>query len=232
MKEKIALTLSIIQTLVLIAILVVLIPGREKDNGPHPVRGQLEAQTRITKPIKIVDTDVIWGKKEAPNTIVAFVDYQCPYCMDVYKNLKELDKDYIQTGKVKVIFRDFPLSMHAYAHKFAQAVECARKQDKFWPMVDLMLSGKEKPDSTSVDKWVEELKLDKAAFTACNADTATENAIRRDVAEAKTYGVRGTPALFINDEYHRGTMPASDIIKVLEGKKEHRSKKTGSCNQK
>lgn len=233
MKEKIALILSTVQTLILIAILVILLTDKKQpETRPGVISGQLEAQTKSTKPLKIRDTDAIWGKKDAPNTIIAFVDYQCPFCADVYKNLKEIEKEYISTGKAKVIFRDFPLKMHADAEKYAGAVECARQQGKFWEMADFILGAKEKPEASQIDQWADELKLNKESFTACMADSATKEMIDTDVEEAKSYMVRGTPAMFINDVFYRGTMSASTLKDILDGKQKGKTPKSGSCNQK
>jgi protein-disulfide isomerase len=233
MKEKLALILSTVQTIILIAILVILLTDKKPtENRPGVITGQLEEQTKVTKPLKIRDTDAIWGKKDAPNTIIAFVDYQCPFCAEVYKSIKELDKEYISTGKVKVIFRDFPLKMHANANKFAVAVECARKQGKFWEMAGLILEAKDKSDESSIDKWADELKLNKESFAACMADSTINESIQKDMDEAKSYMVRGTPALFINDVFYRGTQSASTLKDIIDGKKIGKKPKTGSCNQK
>ncbi len=233
MKEKLALTLSTLQTIILIAILAILLTDRKQpEKRPGVITGQLEARTKVSKPLKIYETDAIWGKTDAPNTIVAFVDYECPFCREVYKNLKEIEKDYINTGKVKVVFRDFPLKMHEHAESFALAVECARQQGKFWEMADKILSTKGSINDKSIDSCTEELSLKQESFTACMGDTATKAMIKKDIDEAKSYMVRGTPALFINDVYYRGTMPASAMKDILDGKKAGRTPKGGSCKQK
>lgn len=231
MKEKFALILSTIQTLMLVAIVVILLTDKKWLNDPKRKREQTELQTKLTKPIKIADTDAIWGKKDAPNTIFVWVDYQCPYCMDVYKNLKDIEKEYISTGKAKVIFRDFPLKMHRFARPLATAVECARRQGKFWEMADLILTSSEKPDSTSIERWMVELKLDVDAFTICQSDSTIENLFKTDIDEAKSYGVRGTPALFINNTYYRGSLSVSNLKDILDGNEPALTNRNGSCNQ-
>jgi protein-disulfide isomerase len=230
MKDKISLFLSVTQTLILIAILAILLNDRNTGSRLKSSRKKPDLPVKIDKPLTIRETDALWGKPDAPNTIVTFVDYQCPYCVDVYTNLKRIEDDFISTGKAKIIFRDYPLRMHKSARQYAAAVECARRQGKFWEMADHILKSKDKPDSTSIDKWLDELRLDKVAFNVCVVDSSVENLIEKDIEEAKSYGVRGTPALFINDVYYRGTLSVSDLKDVLKGKKPAVTPKSGSCN--
>lgn len=231
MKEKIALILNIVQTLVLIVILVVLLTGRN-ETKPKQISAQIEAQYKNTEPLKILDTDALWGKKEAPVTLVAFIDYECPYCKDLYKNLKAVEKDYIETGKVKVIFRDLPLGMHQHAKPIAAAIEYARRQGKFWELADLILSSKAKYDSTQLVQWAVQLGLNPEEITNSVNDKEILDAVLPDIKEARSRKISGTPAVFINDVYYRGTIPASDLRKIFEGKKVNRTPKSGACGQK
>lgn len=84
-----------------------------------------------------MDNVRIKGDKNAPITIVEYSDFECPYCerfvSDAYK---QLDEKYIKTGKVKLVFKDFPLSFHPQAPKAAEAARCAGEQGKFWEMHD------------------------------------------------------------------------------------------------
>jgi protein-disulfide isomerase len=75
----------------------------------------------------------ILGKPDAPVTVVEFSDYQCPFCQRFFTNtLPELKKDYIDTGKVRYVFRDFPLdAIHPQARKAAEAAHCAGEQGKY-----------------------------------------------------------------------------------------------------
>jgi protein-disulfide isomerase len=230
MKDKIVIILNTIQTITLICILVILLNNRKYDNRMHPSSPRPETFVKLDKPLKIKNTDTIWGSKDAPNTIIAYVDYQCPFCMDFYKNINALEKDYITTGKLKVIFRNFPLRIHANARKLAIAVECAQKQGKSWELIDRIFTSKVKPDEIQIAKWIDELKLDQVAFKACVTDSVTDTEISNNIEEARSFGARGTPSVFINDVLVRGTLPSRDIIKILEGKKQIKQMYSGSCN--
>jgi protein-disulfide isomerase len=77
------------------------------------------------------------GNKNAPITIIEYSDFQCPYCGRFYQDTyKQLDSDYIKTGKAKLVFKDFPLTIHPQAPKAAEAARCADEQGKFWEMHD------------------------------------------------------------------------------------------------
>ncbi len=81
----------------------------------------------------------VLGNKNAPVTIVEFSDYQCPFCSKFYQQTEvPFKKDYVDTGKVKIYFRDYPLSFHAGAQKAAEATRCAFDQGKFWEMHNLI----------------------------------------------------------------------------------------------
>ena len=83
------------------------------------------------------------GEADAPVTIVEFTDYQCPFCEQFFtQTLAQLRKDYVETGKVKYIIKDFPLTqIHPQAMPAAQAAECAGAQEKYWEMHDKLFMG-------------------------------------------------------------------------------------------
>ena len=82
--------------------------------------------------VKLMGDDSVKGDADAPVTIVEFSDYECPYCGRFYKGTYgQIVEEYIDTGKVKLVFRDFPLSFHQNAQKAAEAAECAGEQDKY-----------------------------------------------------------------------------------------------------
>jgi protein-disulfide isomerase len=79
------------------------------------------------------------GDLKAPVTLIEFTDYECPFCKKSYKNaMRKLKKEYIDTGKLRLVVRDFPLPFHKNARPAANAAHCAGEQDKFWPMHDAL----------------------------------------------------------------------------------------------
>ncbi len=91
---------------------------------------------KVTQSISM-DNVRVKGDKNAPYTIIEYSDFQCPYCARFYEeSYKQIDTEYIKTGKAKLVFKDFPLSIHPSAPKAAEAARCAQEQGKFWEMHD------------------------------------------------------------------------------------------------
>jgi protein-disulfide isomerase len=81
------------------------------------------------------------GSVDARIVMIAFTDFQCPFCGRFAREvLPQLEHDYIATGRVQFVYRHLPLPIHQYALKAAQAAECARRQDQFWPMHDWLFA--------------------------------------------------------------------------------------------
>src|SRR3989338_8554201 len=89
--------------------------------------------------VELSDADQVKGEEDAPVTIVEYSDFQCPFCKRFYEQtLPSIEEKYIATGKVKLIYRHFPLSFHQNAQVAAEGVECAGDQDKFCEMHDIL----------------------------------------------------------------------------------------------
>lgn len=99
-----------------------------------------KAFVAIGKTIKIEGSPVL-GDSNAKVTLVEFSDFECPYCIRHFSQTwPDLKKNYIDTGKVKIVFKYFPLTFHPNAQKAAEAAECANSQGKFWEMHDKIFS--------------------------------------------------------------------------------------------
>ena len=86
-----------------------------------------------------VDDDPVLGNAAAPVTMIEFSDFQCPFCLKFWQEtFPQIKQTYIDTGKVKFVYRDFPLSFHPGAMPAAQAANCANEQGKYWEMNDLI----------------------------------------------------------------------------------------------
>src|SRR3989338_7560389 len=105
--------------------------------APAPQQNQPAEQQQVQQPTTAAsaDNDAVQGSASAPITIIEFSDFQCPFCGRFYdQTLSQIKKDYIDTGKVKLVFRDFPLSFHPNAQKASESAECAKEQGKYWEM--------------------------------------------------------------------------------------------------
>ena len=138
------------------------------------------------------------GSADAPLTVVEFLDYQCPYCRrfeaEVWPRLK---RNYVDTGKVRFIVRDLPLSFHAHAQPAAEAAHCAAEQGRFWPMHEALLASGSDLSPQGLEHQAGALGLDVPRFKACVAAGRYAAVIAHNVADADALGLRGTPAFLI-----------------------------------
>lgn len=137
------------------------------------------------------------GSKNAPLTIVEITDYQCPFCgRHVRETMPQIVKNYIDTGKVKYYVLDLPLeSIHPNAFKAAASVRCANDQGKYWEMHDLLFA-----DQKTLGQWdanAAALGLDAAQFGSCLSSGKFDADIRKDIGQAQTAGVGGTPGFYL-----------------------------------
>lgn len=183
--------------------------------GAAPSGGQPTAPVIDMK--KLVDDDPVEGKSDAPVTIIEFSDFQCPFCGRFYsQTLLQLRKEYVDTGKVKVIYRDFPLSFHPEAQKAAEAAECADEQGKFWKMHDKIFENQETMGLASYKKWATEFGLDSAKFNQCLDSGKYVSEVQKDFSDGQSAGVSGTPTFFINGQEVVGAQPFSVFKQVID----------------
>jgi protein-disulfide isomerase len=130
-------------------------------------------------------------------TLIEFSDYQCPFCARHTKETHpQLVKEYIDTGKLRYVFFDFPLeSIHKQAFKAAEATRCAGDQGKYWEMHELLFASQKSLEPWS--KHAEALGLDATAFDACMTGGTHASAVRADIEVAKKLGMTGTPGFLI-----------------------------------
>lgn len=138
------------------------------------------------------------GDKDAKLTLIEFSDYQCPFCAQHFREtLPQIEKDYINTGKVKYVFRDFPIvSLHREAFKAAEAARCAHDQGKYWEMHD-QLFAKERVGLKDLLLHAQALELDVTNFQRCLDSGKYASKIHKSLAEGTKAGVTGTPTFFL-----------------------------------
>jgi protein-disulfide isomerase len=178
-------------------------------------------------PVKVeasVDDDPVLGDPKAKVTIIEFSDFQCPYCRSFWSDtLPQIKKDYIDTGKVKLVYRDFPLSFHAAAEPAAQASECADDQGKYWEYHDKLFSEQSKGGigtitfgATELKLWAQQIGLDGAMFNQCLDSGKHKDEVAKDLADGNGAQVSGTPAFIINGKLLVGAQPYSVFKKMID----------------
>ena len=164
-----------------------------------------------------VDDDAVKGNANAKVTIIEFSDYECPFCGRHFaETYPQIVKEYVDTGKVKLVFRDFPLSFHPDAQKAAEAAECAGEQNKYWQMHDKLYTNQQALDVESLKIYAKDIGLNTATFNACLDDGKMVDEVAKDFADGQSYGVTGTPAFFINGRFIAGAYPFADFKKIID----------------
>jgi protein-disulfide isomerase len=163
-----------------------------------------------------VDDDPIKGLKDAPVTIIEFSDFQCPYCERfVTQTLPLIEKNYINTGKVRFVYRDFPLDSHQYAQKAAEAAKCADDQGRFWEYHDKLFNNQNSLDISSLIQYAKELNLNETTFNDCLNMGRMAPKVQKDLNDGLQYGITGTPTFFINGIELVGAQPYTVFEQVI-----------------
>lgn len=166
---------------------------------------------------ELLDDDPVLGDNDAPVTIVEFSDYQCPFCGRFYsQTLGQIKSKYIDTGKVRLVFRDFPLSFHPEAEPSALAANCAGEQGKYYEFHDKVFENQASLSSTSRKQWASEIGLDVAKWEKCQSDPDQLAEVRKDFQDGQAVGVQGTPAFFVNGKLISGAQPYSVFEQIIE----------------
>jgi len=138
------------------------------------------------------------GSPNAPLTMVEFTDYQCFFCRQFYLNsFGELKKKFIDTGKLRYVVRDFPLSFHADAMRAAQAAHCAGAQGQYWPMRNALISNQSNLGEAALVGYAQSLSLDVARFRTCLASDKYLAEIQHSVEGANAIDISGTPSFVL-----------------------------------
>lgn len=192
-------------------------PGSPK--GAAQIGNAPQGQTEPVD-MKVNSDDYVLGNKDAKVTIVEYSDFQCPFCEKFWEEtLPQIKKQYIDTGKVRFVYRHFPLAFHSSAKPAALATECAGEQGKFWQMHDKIYEEQERtPQFAAADlkKWAVAISLDTAKFNQCFDSEKYAKKLSSDLASGQAAGVSGTPTVFINGQKIVGAQPYESFKSVIE----------------
>lgn len=151
------------------------------------------------------------GSANARVVLLEFSDFECPFCgRHARDTAPQIERDYIATGKVRQVFRHYPIErIHPHAFKAAQTAECARQQGRFWEMHARLFSNQAAMADANLLNHAKALGLDTDAFKLCVTAPATTAKIRSDIMAGAREQITGTPAFFI------GTVEKDGRLKVL-----------------
>lgn len=158
------------------------------------------------------------GDEDAPVTLYEFSDYQCPFCARFFSGtLPQIEEGYIKTGKVKLVFKDFPLdSLHPEATPAALAARCAGDQGKFWEFHDKIFENQQLLSSAAYSTWAQELGLDVSTFGNCFSTRKHLPAVRKDMLEGQQAGIQGTPGFVVDGQVISGAQPYPVFQQAIE----------------
>jgi protein-disulfide isomerase len=154
------------------------------------------------------------GPDNAAVTIVEFSDFQCPFCGREVPVVERVMQEY--QGKVRLVFRNFPLNFHPYAQKAAEAGACAADQGKFWQMHDKMFTNQQKLGVDDLKGFAKEIGLDAKKFEQCLDSGEKKQLVDSDQKAGEEAGVSGTPAFFVNGIYINGAVPYEQFKDTLD----------------
>jgi len=151
------------------------------------------------------------GPKDAPITMIVFSDYECPFCRRAESTVEEVLKKY--EGKIKYVFRDYPLPFHSKARPAAVAANCAIPQNKYFEYNNKLFVTDLSPENFK--KIATDLGMDPKKFDECVAKN-DQKSIETDLADGGAVGVNGTPAFFINGRMLSGAQPAEAFTVIID----------------
>lgn len=206
----------ILHPLALVAVLIALaaLPA------PAPAQGMSASDTTW---LGRVSASRIKGDPAAKVTIVELSDFQCPFCREFARNtLARLDSAYIQTGKARLVYFNFPLPNHRRAWVAAEAALCAGAQGAFWPMHDLLFARQEEwsadgEAAAHFERYAGEVGVKLEEFRTCTRDDLVAPLLSADLMQAAGTGANSTPSFILNGEkLLSGAQPFEEFQRAIE----------------
>jgi protein-disulfide isomerase len=154
------------------------------------------------------------GPKNAPVTIVAWSDFQCPFCSRVVPTLHDLEKQY--GNKIKMVFKHQPLPFHNNAKIAAMASMAANEQGKFWEYHDKLFANQQALNREDLERYAKELGLDMGKFKAALDSNKYDSYVTEDSNEGMRVGANGTPTFFINGRQLVGAQPIDAFKAIID----------------
>jgi len=164
--------------------------------------------------VKVDPKEPIQGDPSAPITIVQFAEYQCYYCAQVAPTMERLLQEY--KGKVRMVFKDFPLPGHDRAQPAAIAAHCAGDQGKYWEMNEALLSNQRALADRDILSNARAIGLDEEIFQACLSAGTHSARIERSMRQGESAGVQATPTFFVNGVMVPGALPYEEFAAMVE----------------
>lgn len=227
-KKKRKYTMEIVfGSLVLVILLAIFIPSIMGNTGSEESSPTGDVPREGIE-VPIDEHDPVLGEEDAPVTIVEFADYQCPTCKaSAEQTLAKLKEEYIESGEVRYVLKDFPLSSHPNAVPAAVAVRAAGEQGKYWEMHDLVFAHQsewselgETELKEQFTAYAKELELDPEQFQQDLDSDELKNQVVAGRQLGDTLGVRYTPTTIVNGKMYEEPIAPNELEAVIEAAKQ------------
>jgi protein-disulfide isomerase len=196
-----------------------------KGAAPGPKADSATAAAASSAPdprVAAADAARIKGSDSAPVWVVMISDFQCPYCRQWHEETSPaLIREFVETGRARLAYINYPLSQHQHALPMAEAAMCAGVQGKFWEMHDAIFDTQVKWTALAnaaavIDSLGRSTGLDAAAFAQCQADDVMLPMIEADVARASQSGARSTPTFLVGDRVLVGASSIGELRAAID----------------
>jgi protein-disulfide isomerase len=203
--------LDVVTTIAVLTAAIVLIWSAVRSPGPPAAAGRRVVPVP-TVPLSLDGVPRL-GSPDAEVVLLAFSDFQCPFCVRFAREtLPQLKKRYVDSGKVQLAFRHLPLTdIHPYAFRAAEAAECGNRQGRFWQMHDALFANADRLAEGDLASHAEASGLDRRSFDACLRGEAGGR-VKSDIALGRTLGVSSTPVFFVGLRQNDGRMKVDSTV--------------------
>lgn len=192
-----------------------------EQNFIHELMNQYKVEINLEEPVAPhIDLDIagepFWGNPNAKVVVVEFSDLECPYCKRMQPDVAKIRKEF--EGKIKWVFKDFPLSFHRNAKGAHVAANCAGKQNKYFEFQGIAFEKSPDIGPESLSKIANQINLDAEKFKQCieDKDGSISAEIEEDIEYAQKVGVSGTPTLFVNGKMAQDFRDYAGMKRTIE----------------
>lgn len=161
-----------------------------------------------------LDDAPVKGKADAWITVVEISDFQCPFCSRVQPTLEAIRERY--GDEVRFVFKHNPLAFHQHALPAANAAECAREQNRFWAMHDVLFENQQALQDQDLAGYAKKLQLNMKKWRACFVEKRYEEKILADQRRATELGAMGTPTFYVNGRFIAGAQPMPAFVELID----------------
>ena len=185
--------------------------------GGCPVKQATPVDVTPNPLLEVRADDHVRGLADAPVTVIEYGDFECPICgMFETQTYPAIRAEYIDTGKVRWVYRHLPLSKHPHAQAAAEASECAAARGKFWEYHDVLLTHQLALTDADLTHYAADLGLDATAFAACLSSHAEAERVAEDVDSAAGLDVTHTPTFYIGTQQVIGLLSVQEFTRILD----------------